>query len=117
MGPVVAGAVCLDNLGNSNTLPTQSDIAACQATEPAQQWNLDSTNHCLGVPGGSLLDGGTIWHRVLLRPRRPVDTHPERRTRQHQLQPVPGRPGDGPAGTKLVQEDCYGQAGEIWAAG
>ena len=24
-------------------------------------------------------------------------------------------PGNGPAGTKLVQEDCYGQAGEVWA--
>jgi hypothetical protein len=24
-------------------------------------------------------------------------------------------PGDGPSGTALTQEDCYGQLGELWA--
>ena len=68
-GPIITGAgdTCLDNPGNSNTLPTQSDVAVCVTAEPAQQWTVDnngfigsSTNHCFGVLGGSLLDGGIV---------------------------------------------------------
>jgi len=88
--------------------------------EPAEQWSVDGNGFigqrfCLQVRGGSLLDGGIVdvdscfvasdlW---LPTPNGElINTNSGR---------CLADPGNGPAGTKLVQEDCYGQAGEVWA--
>ena len=114
-----AGADCLDN-PNISVLGTQSDVAGCVTAEPAEQWSVESNGFigqrfCLQVRGGSLLDGGTVdvdscfvagdlW---LPTPNGElINTNSGR---------CLADPGNGPAGTKLVQEDCYGQAGEVWA--
>jgi len=121
-GPIItgAGADCLDNPETFPVLGTQSDVAGCVTTEPAQQWSVFNNGFigqrfCLQVRGGSLLDGGIVdvdscfvagdlW---LPTPNGElINTNSGR---------CLADPGNGPAGTKLVQEDCYGQAGEVWA--
>ncbi len=120
-GPIINGAAadCLDN-PNSLILGTQSDIAVCVTAEPAQQWTVDNggfiaQRFCLQVLGGSLLDGGIVvvdscfvagdlW--IPTPNGELVNTNSGR---------CLADAGDGPAGTKVVQEDCYGRAGEIWA--
>jgi Ricin-type beta-trefoil lectin domain len=97
--------------------------AACQAGELAQQWNLDSrgligssANFCLGVLGGSLLDGGAIGTESCFVPGDQWIPTPNGELVNTNSGRCLADPGDGPPGTRLVQEDCYGQAAEIWAA-
>ncbi len=123
-GPIITGAgpACLDNPGNSNSVPTQSDVIGCVTAAPAQQWTVygtgiiaSSTSHCLGVLGGSLLDGGIVGIESCSIPGEQWLPTPNGELVNTNSGRCLADPGNGPGGTKLVQEDCYGQAGEIWA--
>jgi hypothetical protein len=117
------GADCMDDPGDSGSVGTQVKIATCRSGATEQQFTAGPAGLIEG-PGslclsthGSLLDGAAIdledcdsgsfsqvWQ--LTADGQIVNANSGR---------CLSDPGDGSAGTRLVQEDCYGQAGEIWA--
>jgi hypothetical protein len=113
--------LCVTDPGDSRQAGTQVQAAACGTSE-ADAWTLQSngtveshTGRCLSA-NSSLLSGA----RILIEPC----------NGKHASQVwFPGSsgelvnswsnmcladPADGVAGTGLIQQDCYGEAGEIW---
>jgi hypothetical protein len=86
-GTVERGSYCLDVLGPDGLYNSSLDGAAVSRTFCAVQ--LDPGQVWLPGPGGELINNYS---------GKCLDD-----------------PGDGGSGTALVQEDCYGLAGEIWA--
>ena len=117
------GASCMDDPGDSGSAGTQIKIATCGTGATEQQFTAGSdgliegpTSLCLSTTG-SLLDGAAIqledcdngsfsqiW--LLARNGEIVNANSGR---------CLADPGNRGTGTGLVQEDCYGQPGEIWA--
>ena len=124
--PVQSGiaGMCLNDPGNATANGTQMQISTCSGLA-SQRWTMqpDGTlrinGKCLDVARGSKLDGAEI------------DLFTCKSTSNANQQWAIGSngelfslnsgrcladPGDSTtSGTGLVQEDCYGRAGEIWA--
>jgi hypothetical protein len=122
--PVLSGVAgkCLTDPGDSALSGTRIEITACSGSN-SQRWvagsdgTLRIRGRCLNVSRGSLMDGA------------PVELADCSRSTSQQWFSGPngellngnsGRCLADPAsatsnGTRAVQEDCYGQPGEIWA--
>ncbi|MEP7022899.1 MAG: ricin-type beta-trefoil lectin domain protein [Actinomycetota bacterium] len=123
--PVISGVtgMCLTDPGNRDTPGTRITISHCSRAR-AQQWTLrpgisglEIRGMCLTVAGGSKLDGAAIElrkctkaadHSWLKGPHGQVLN-----ARSGRCLAVPS--GASASGTKLVQDDCTGRSGEIWA--
>jgi hypothetical protein len=124
-----AGGGCMDDTGGNSAPGTQVTLATCDATKPEQLWSVNPSTGWLTVPqiyfstclspgGNSSLDGAKaviedcdtapggdiVW---LVGPGGEL------------IDAASGKclddPGSGGPGTGLLQEDCYGLPGEIWA--
>lgn len=128
-GALVAGGrgLCAAG-GGANNIPAPIRVVGCEANTPDQMITLhgdggiEVSGYCLDVPGpsfvGTALDGAAVVQNLC-----------EGSTAASQIWLIgPGGelindysgkclddPGDGGSGTALVQEDCYGSSGEIWA--
>lgn len=122
--PVLAGLPgrCLSDAGNSPAPGTAAEIAVC-GSGAAQKWIMKRSGaltihgRCLSVAGGSAATGAAVqlatcgssaaqhWvpgpHGQLLNENSGLCLTDPRSTRT--------------AGTKLVQDDCAGQPGQVWA--
>ncbi|HEX9034777.1 MAG TPA: ricin-type beta-trefoil lectin domain protein, partial [Streptosporangiaceae bacterium] len=115
-----AGSRCLDNPGNSSSAGTSVDVAACG--RPQDNWILrgdgtirSATGLCLSVNGSGLsgtavvietcdnLDLSQLW---LTGPGGELINYGSARCLTD--------PASGGPGTVLRQDDCYGQAGQVW---
>lgn len=114
---------CLDDYQNNTANGTPLDLAAC-TNAVGQKWiprsgnTLHVNSHCLDLTAGSTLDGAApqiyacnngVNQTWTITPAGEI------------ISLVSGKcladPGDSTtAGTKLVQEDCQGNPGEIWEA-
>jgi hypothetical protein len=128
-GLLVAGGRGLCAAGSAaNDIPTPIEVVGCQANTPDQVITLhgdgaiEVNGNCFDVPGPSLvgtgLDGAAVVQNLC-----------EGSTQASQIWLIgPGGElindysgkclddlGDGGSGTALVQEDCYGTSGEVWA--
>ncbi len=128
-GPLVAGGRGLCAAGSgAGDIPGPIEVVGCDANTADQMitvhgdGSIEVTGDCFDVPGPSFisspLDGTAVVQNLC-----------EGSTQSSQVWLIgPGGelinnysgkclddPGDGGSGTALVQEDCYGSAGEIWA--
>ncbi len=128
-GSLVAGGSGLCATGSAtDDIPTAIEVLGCDANTPDQlitlhgDGSLQVNGNCFDVPGpsfaGSALDGAAVEQNLC-----------DGSTQFSQIWLIgPGGelindysgkclddPGDGGSGSALVQEDCYGSAGEIWA--
>lgn len=123
-GPVLAGVAgrCLTDPGDSAAAGTRIEIAGCSGSS-SQKWVmqrdgwLQIRGRCLNISGGSLKDGGAA---VLADCSRSASQEWAIGPDGGLVNGNSGRCLADPAsktasGTKLVQEDCYGESGEIWA--
>ncbi|HEY2443962.1 MAG TPA: ricin-type beta-trefoil lectin domain protein [Streptosporangiaceae bacterium] len=127
--PVQSGVAgkCLDDTNDSGSNGAKIQIWTCNLSS-SQKWTVepDNTirinNKCLDVIGRSKLDGAEVQLFT-------CSTNNSTNANQHWILGPAGQlynensgrclddPGNSTVnGTVLVQEDCYGQAGEIWAA-
>jgi Ricin-type beta-trefoil lectin domain/Putative Ig domain len=126
--PVQSGiaGMCLNDPRNSATSGTQIQISTCSGGA-SERWTMEPdgtlriNGKCLDVAGASKLDGAKI---DLYTCKTGSPGHANQRwaigSDGELFSLSSGRcvadPGDSTTnGTGLVQEDCYGRAGEIWA--
>jgi Ricin-type beta-trefoil lectin domain/Putative Ig domain len=122
-GPVLSGVAgqCLTDPGGSSASGTRLVLSPCRAGA-AQRWTLgrDGTlrtaGRCLAVAGGSMLDGAAVR---LASCSGAASQKWSAGPYGELLSGASGRclaaPGSSASGARLVQEDCYGTRGEIWA--
>jgi hypothetical protein len=123
-GPVLSGLTgqCLTDPGDSAASGTRTQAAAC-AGSSAQKWVIERDGRlrirgkCLSVSARGLGDGAAI---ELARCSRSAGQRWLSGPDGELLNGASGRCLADPAskaasGTGLVQEDCYGEPGEIWA--
>ena len=125
-GPVLSGLAgqCLTDPGNSASAGTRIEIATCDGRS-SQKWVLKRSGRlqirgkCLDIAGASRLDGaaaqlagcsGSASQQWAGGPGGELLT-----TRSGRCLADQGN--KAASGTRLVQEDCYGQPGEIWSVG
>jgi hypothetical protein len=125
-GPVLSGLAgqCLTDPGNSASAGTRIEIATCDGRS-SQKWVLKRSGRlqirgkCLDIAGASRLDGaaaqlagcsGSASQQWAGGPGGELLT-----TRSGRCLADQG--SKAASGTRLVQEDCYGQPGEIWSVG
>jgi hypothetical protein len=112
---------CLSDPGSSSTAGTRIELASCSSSG-SQRWTAEHNNtieiagKCLDVKGSSMLDGAAI---VLAKCSSAAAEHWERGPDGQLINASSGRCLAGPdnsrtAGTKLIQDDCYSEPGEIW---
>jgi hypothetical protein len=124
--PVQSGiaGMCLNDPGNSAVNGTQIQISTCGG-QASQRWTMEPdgtlriNGKCLGVAGASKLDGAKIGLSTC-KSSSNANQHWAIASNGGLISLNSGRcvadPGDSSTnGTGLVQEDCYGRAGEIWA--
>lgn len=124
-GPIAAGtsptSLCLNNPGASSSPGTKVKVGTCDLSN-GQQWQLNGdgtvSNHSgLCLSGNESLFSGTAV----------VIEFCNNNDFSQWWIPGPGGqlinansgrcladPGNGPAGTVVQQQDCYGEAGEVW---
>jgi hypothetical protein len=125
-GPVLSGVAgkCLTDPGDSAAAGTRIEIAGCDGRS-SQKWVMERDGRlrirgkCLKVSGGSLEDGAAAE----------LAGCSHAASQQWSAGPDGGllngnsgrcladQGNKAASGTKLVQEDCYGEPGEIWAVG
>jgi hypothetical protein len=112
---------CLSDPGSSSTAGTRIELASCSSSG-SQRWTAEHNNtieiagKCLDVKGSSMLDGAAI---VLAKCSSAAAEHWERGPDGQLINASSGRCLADPdnsrtAGTKLIQDDCYSEPGEIW---
>jgi hypothetical protein len=120
-GPVISSisGKCLADPGNSSAAGTRVVIAGCSAAH-GQKWTLTAggrlkiNGKCLAVAGSVMLNGAPVQLA-------PCNTRAatqvwSRDSRGQLMNGQSGRCLAVPAGgTKLVQDDCTGRRGEVWA--
>jgi len=122
--PVQSGVTgkCTDDTGNGSGNGTKIQIWTCTGGS-SQKFTLEPdgtlriNNKCLDVAGRSKLDGAVVQ---LYTCNSGTNQRWSIGSNGQLINQNSGRcladPGNNPAnGTQLAQEDCYGQAGEIWA--
>ena len=128
-GPMVAGAgaLCLDDLGDGSPSGTQVDIATCgSGSGMEQQWFLNGDGSISSGSGLCLTNNFSTFAGTAVTIAACDNTSTNFDPSEWWL-PGPGGqlinlwsgmclsdPGNGGAGTKLTEQDCYGNAGEIW---
>ena len=126
--PVQSGILgkCMDDAGNATTNGNKIQLWACNGKN-SQKWVIEPDNtiringKCLDVQGRSKLDGALIQLFT-------CNSNPATNANQHWVIGPGGQivnqnsgrclkdPRDITTnGIALVQEDCYGAAGEVWA--
>jgi hypothetical protein len=112
---------CLADPGTASATGTRIELARCSASG-SQRWTaehnktIEIAGKCLSVAGSSMLDGAAI---ELKKCSSSAAQRWERGPHGQLINGNSGRcladPGNSTkSGTKLVQEDCYSQPGEIW---
>jgi Ricin-type beta-trefoil lectin domain len=112
---------CLADPSGSTAAGTAIESSACSAST-AQRWTVERdgaiviAGKCLAVQGSSLLDGAAI---ELASCSRSAAQRWVRGPNGQLVNANSGRclaiPGNSPAaGTRLIQDDCYSEPGEIW---
>ena len=123
--PVQSGiaGMCLKDPNNAAVNGTQIQISPCSG-RASEQWTMEPdgtlriNGKCLDVAGASKLDGARI--DIFTCKSASANQHWAIGSNGELFSLNSGRcvadPGDSTTnGTGLVQEDCYGRAGEIWA--
>jgi len=120
-GPVISSisGKCLADPGNSSAAGTRVVIAGCSAAH-GQKWTLTAggrlkiNGKCLAVAGSVMLNGAPV--QLATCNTRAATQVWSRDSRGQLMNGQSGRCLAVPAGgTKLVQDDCTGRRGEVWA--
>jgi hypothetical protein len=112
---------CLADPGSSSAARTRIELAGCSSSG-SQRWTAEHNNtieiagKCLDVKGSSMLDSAAI---ELAKCSSSAAERWERGPDGQLINANSGRclavPGNSrTAGTKLIQDDCYSEPGEIW---
>ncbi len=126
--PIQSGVsgLCVDDNADGTSNGNKVQVYGCNG-KPSQKWadEPDETirlngGKCLTVSGGSKLDGAKVVLDACATGKPHSDQQWTTGPGGELINGKSGRclddPGNSPtAGTALVQDDCYGQPGEIWA--